>query len=77
MSLVCTWHAAHDFPRRGMHPFGGACRCEPLDPLVHSVRWVQQYPFLAAAEARIWRDDFDPVAAWVKNSKDNVQDVKP
>ena len=36
-----------------------------IDPMIHSLRWVRAYPFLARAEAEIWRDDFDPVAKWV------------
>ena len=44
------------------------CYAEPdlFDPLIHSARWAWRYPFLAAAEGRIWRDDFDPAREWVK-----------
>lgn len=43
-----------------------AGRKVPVDPLIHSLRWVKQYPMLSGLLAEIWSPDFDPVKKWVK-----------
>lgn len=64
--------AMDDIERRAL---GGILRSE-FDPLIHSWRWVQMYPFLAKSEAEIWRDDFDPVKKWVKSTQFYPQNEK-
>jgi hypothetical protein len=59
-----------DIERRAL---GGILRSE-FDPLIHSWRWVQLYPYSAKSEAEIWRDDFEPVAKWTKQKTQSAHE---